>query len=102
MYDICIGQEIDTFFWLSADMLAELSRREKAANIMPDPDIDAFMKVGQKLLCGIFTSFAEFELFAFSGGQETYVGPLGRHSSHLMKYFEVCCHDKVKAISKIL
>ncbi|RVW58195.1 Pleiotropic drug resistance protein 1 [Vitis vinifera] len=27
------------------DMLAELSRREKAANIMPDPDIDAFMKV---------------------------------------------------------
>ena len=69
---------------------------------MPDPDIDAFMKVGQKLLCEIFTSFAEFELFAFSGGQETYVGPLGRHSSHLIKYFEVCCHDKVKAISKIL
>uniref|UniRef100_F6HX65 ABC-2 type transporter transmembrane domain-containing protein n=1 Tax=Vitis vinifera TaxID=29760 RepID=F6HX65_VITVI len=42
--------KIDTFFWLSADMLAELSRREKAANIMPDPDIDAFMKVRQKLL----------------------------------------------------
>ncbi|RLN33799.1 pleiotropic drug resistance protein 3-like [Panicum miliaceum] len=26
------------------DMLTELSRREKAANIKPDPDIDAFMK----------------------------------------------------------
>ncbi|OAY52727.1 pleiotropic drug resistance protein 1 [Manihot esculenta] len=26
------------------DMLAELSRREKAANIKPDPDIDVFMK----------------------------------------------------------
>ncbi|VFQ87368.1 unnamed protein product [Cuscuta campestris] len=26
------------------EMLAELSRREKAANIMPDPDIDIFMK----------------------------------------------------------
>jgi len=23
------------------------------------------------------------------GGQETYVGPLGRHSSQLIKYFEV-------------
>ncbi|KAI6694837.1 hypothetical protein NL676_022547 [Syzygium grande] len=34
------------------DMLAELSRREKAANIKPDPDIDIFMKaaatVGQE------------------------------------------------------
>ena len=26
-------------------MLSELSRREKAANIKPDPDIDVFMKV---------------------------------------------------------
>lgn len=26
-------------------MLAELSRREKAANIKPDPDLDVFMKV---------------------------------------------------------
>lgn len=30
-------------------MLAELSRREKAANIKPDPDIDVFMKVRIKL-----------------------------------------------------
>ncbi|RVW28972.1 Pleiotropic drug resistance protein 1 [Vitis vinifera] len=34
------------------DMLAELSRREKAANIKPDPDLDVFMKAaateGQK------------------------------------------------------
>ena len=28
-----------------AEMLAELARREKAANIKPDPDIDVFMKV---------------------------------------------------------
>ena len=26
-------------------MLAELSRREKEANVKPDPDIDLFMKV---------------------------------------------------------
>jgi hypothetical protein len=26
-------------------MLAELSRREKEANIKPDPDIDVYMKV---------------------------------------------------------
>jgi len=26
-------------------MLTELSRREKAANIKPDPDIDVYMKV---------------------------------------------------------
>lgn len=30
-------------------MLAELSRREKAANIKPDPDIDVYMKVRRKL-----------------------------------------------------
>ena len=29
-------------------MLAELSRREKAANIKPDPDIDIYMKVLRK------------------------------------------------------
>jgi hypothetical protein len=29
----------------SADLLAELSRREKHANIVPDPDIDVYMKV---------------------------------------------------------
>jgi hypothetical protein len=27
------------------DMLAELSRREKAENIKPDPDLDIYMKV---------------------------------------------------------
>jgi hypothetical protein len=26
-------------------MLTELSRREKAANIKPDPDLDVYMKV---------------------------------------------------------
>lgn len=30
---------------LCTDMLAELSRREKEANIKPDPDIDMYMKV---------------------------------------------------------
>lgn len=28
-------------------MLNELARREKAANIKPDPDIDMFMKVSE-------------------------------------------------------
>lgn len=28
-----------------AEILAELLRREKAANIKPDPDIDIYMKV---------------------------------------------------------
>lgn len=37
-------------------MLAELSRREKAANIKPDPDIDVYMKV---------RSFFEFEASPF-------------------------------------
>ena len=48
-------------------MLAELSRREKAANIKPDPDLDVFMKVRENLLSvKILTSSAEFELFVFS------------------------------------
>ena len=33
-----------------AEMQAELSRREKAANIMPYLDIDIFMKVRMKFL----------------------------------------------------
>jgi len=28
-------------------MLSELSRREKAANIKPDPDLDVYMKVSK-------------------------------------------------------
>ena len=31
-------------------MLAELARREKEANIKPDPDVDIYMKVGRNLL----------------------------------------------------
>ena len=33
------------------DMLTELSRREKAANIKPDADIDAFMKASISKPC---------------------------------------------------
>lgn len=32
-------------FAFYAEMLAELARREKDANIKPDPDLDIFMKV---------------------------------------------------------
>lgn len=34
-----------SFLFVHADMLVELLRREKAANIKPDPDVDIFMKV---------------------------------------------------------
>ena len=34
-------------------MLAELSRREKEANIKPDPDIDIYMKVRQRQITSI-------------------------------------------------
>lgn len=40
-----------------ADMLSELSRREKAANIKPDPDIDIFMKVIKQGEVGIVFHF---------------------------------------------
>jgi hypothetical protein len=30
---------------MHVDMLTELSRREKASNIKPDPDLDVYMKV---------------------------------------------------------
>ncbi|KAH7547344.1 hypothetical protein FEM48_Zijuj01G0299800 [Ziziphus jujuba var. spinosa] len=33
------------------EMLSELSRREKAAKIKPDPDVDIYMKVRKDLLC---------------------------------------------------
>ncbi|KAJ4833720.1 ABC transporter G member 53 [Turnera subulata] len=151
------------------ELVAELSRREKAANIKPDPDIDIFMKVfieeimelvelnplrqtivglpgltglsteqrkrltiavelvanpsiifmdeptsgldaraaaivmrtvrntvdtGRTVVCtihqpsiDIFEAFDELLLLKL-GGEEIYVGPLGRRSCHLIKYFE--------------
>jgi hypothetical protein len=36
-----------SFPFMLLDMLTELSRREKAANIKPDADIDAFMKASE-------------------------------------------------------
>lgn len=38
-------EEIVCQIFVFADMLTELSRREKAANIKPDPDLDIVMKV---------------------------------------------------------
>ncbi|KAL2332416.1 hypothetical protein Fmac_019997 [Flemingia macrophylla] len=43
----------------------------------------------------IFEAFDELFLMK-RGGQEIYVGPLGRHSSHLIKYFE-----SIEGVSKI-
>ncbi|KAK7405523.1 hypothetical protein VNO78_06905 [Psophocarpus tetragonolobus] len=43
----------------------------------------------------IFEAFDELLLMK-RGGQEIYVGPLGRHSSHLIKYFE-----SIEGVSKI-
>jgi len=38
----------------------------------------------------LFSSFAYLQLFLMKrGGEEIYVGPLGRNSCHLIKYFEV-------------
>ena len=48
-----------------ADTLVELSRREKAANIKPDPDIDIYMKVRQQLRenSKLFSVFILFFLY---------------------------------------
>ena len=35
-------------FWFSPEMIAELTRRKKDANIKPDPDIEISMKVRKK------------------------------------------------------
>ncbi|RVW53909.1 Pleiotropic drug resistance protein 1 [Vitis vinifera] len=59
-----------------SDMLAELSRREKAANIKPDPDIDIYMKAaaleGQKT--SVVTEYMLKELHLLDTG-EILVGP---------------------------
>uniref|UniRef100_A0A453F0X3 ABC transporter domain-containing protein n=1 Tax=Aegilops tauschii subsp. strangulata TaxID=200361 RepID=A0A453F0X3_AEGTS len=63
------------------DMLTELSRREKAANIKPDADIDAFMKILGLEMCAD-TMVGDEMLRGISGGQrkrvttgEMLVGP---------------------------
>lgn len=43
-----------------SEMLAELSRREKEANIMPDPDLDIYMKVN--LICTEFSVYNIFQI----------------------------------------
>lgn len=55
-------------------MLAELSRREKAANIKPDPDIDVYMKV---------RSFFEMEAITFWNR----INPVTLKDCHGMVYF---------------
>lgn len=40
------------------EMLAELSRREKTSNIMPDPDLDIYMKVRKYSLEQKFTTYS--------------------------------------------
>jgi len=42
-------------------LLAELSRREKEANIKPDPDIDIYMKVTKRPLL-VWDVFSPFDL----------------------------------------
>jgi hypothetical protein len=48
-------------------MLTELSRREKAANIKPDHDIDVYMKVRLLDDKGV-TCLIELQTLAFSAG----------------------------------
>ncbi|KAK8675921.1 hypothetical protein V6N13_033980 [Hibiscus sabdariffa] len=51
------------------DMLAELSRREKQANIKPDPDIDVFMKILGLEVCAD-TMVGDEMVRGISGGQK--------------------------------
>ncbi|KAJ0988003.1 hypothetical protein J5N97_006359 [Dioscorea zingiberensis] len=51
------------------EMLTELSRREKAANIKPDPDIDMFMKILGLDICAI-SMIGDAMLRGISGGQK--------------------------------
>ncbi|KAL2346758.1 hypothetical protein Fmac_000758 [Flemingia macrophylla] len=51
------------------EMLAELSRREKAANIKPDPDIDIYMKILGLEVCAD-TMVGDDMIRGISGGQK--------------------------------
>jgi hypothetical protein len=43
---LCLrGKIIIKCLWCCVDILAEVSRREKEENIIPNPDIDVYMKV---------------------------------------------------------
>ena len=44
-------------------MLTELARREKAAGIKPDPDIDVYMKVREVEVCLNFKTCLAFSQF---------------------------------------
>ncbi|KAM7471717.1 hypothetical protein LguiA_009900 [Lonicera macranthoides] len=48
----------------------------------------------------IFEAFDELFLMTY-GGQEIYVGPLGRHSCHLVEYFEIVTYFFIKGIEGI-
>jgi hypothetical protein len=47
--------------------------------------------------CEIFNMILQLFLMK-QGGQEIYVGPLGRHSCHLIKYFEVSMQNVSRCI----
>ncbi|KAF6154169.1 hypothetical protein GIB67_016421, partial [Kingdonia uniflora] len=92
------------------EMLAELSRREKAANIKPDPDIDVYMKAaaleGQEasvvtdyILKSTFDQIMEITVFMFNmltiNNDLDAVKALARESSHIMNSFNRICRSSL-------
>lgn len=65
-YDIILFSNFSDGLFI--DMLTELARREKAANIKPDPDLDVYMKVSLRR-CFVTLSylwFAEYRIFRYN------------------------------------
>ena len=56
------------FYFATAEMLAELVRREKEANIKPDSDVDIYMKVGRNLLSITTFENCSTKIFYFENG----------------------------------
>lgn len=56
MLDILLIHEADDVFSACKDIMLEVSRREKEAGIVPDPDIDTYMKVPFLDFLGAFLS----------------------------------------------
>lgn len=56
-------------WYVSTDMLTELARREKGANIKPDPDVDVFMKVSKKEAMITLSNYCYYCLFHTKKGK---------------------------------
>ncbi|GJV96688.1 hypothetical protein Tco_1548265 [Tanacetum coccineum] len=94
---LCIAYLLQLMAILSTSMLAELSRRERDANIKPDPDLDIFMKAAST--SGQEESADTDYTQGLSDGVRTHRRTSSASTTQAFKHVKPRLHGKIKCFS---